>query len=496
MNMKKRIFAILLSAAMMFTLMPLAAFAEESETPAGTDPAASEWEHEGRIPKDVLLPNLWGEYGDTELQGMYCKGSEDDTYVSTIDVQYEGDAEGIWPTIYYYGEYEYVDEDGVTRTTEGFKREGADPSDETAYAYAYVDYEKFDSLKAGINDVYIMAFIPYKDPDTGELEYKEFYERQGVWIGIDRPVSVEFIPADGFTLSGSVGYNYLDEEDFYGKGNMFRVRIDEPLNPEVWTEEPDPKMTIEVDYKYVNTGGVEGFYEDGNPEWERFDMYDGFECYLKKGLNKDVELTYNSYVKGQDESTPLKFKVDINADKLGLYADKSYYSYTGKVIQPKFKVYDTDDKLVPAKEYTVSKATAKKLGWYTVTIKIKDAYKDKYNVSSITASYSIGPKKPALTRVNAGKKRLLVKWKKFKKSELKNIDMMVIELSTDKHFLNGVKKVKVSKSQLKKGKKIVKGLKKGKKYYVRAYTYKTVSQKGVKNKMQSPGSKVLTKKTK
>ena len=494
MNNKKRLLAILLSAAMIFTFMPFAVFAEEND-PAGS--TGEEWELEGKVPSEVNPPSITNvEYGDTieDLQRhVYWKWTEEDHYYSEIYVKYEGDAEETLPTIYAYGEYEYVDEDGIKRTREGFLREGADPSDDREYAYAFIDEERFaedgGSLKTGFNKVYVILYIPYINPDTGNFEYKEFRETLDVWVGVDYPIKVEFIPADGFKLHGVVGYNYLDEEDFYGQGNMFRVNIN-------WTQPDGDDMQTEVDYKYIKTGDVEGFYESGNPEWERFDMYDGFECYLSKGLNKDITLTYNSYVKWKDEPTPLECTVDINADKYGLYADKSYYSYTGKVIQPKFKVYNTDDKLIPASEYTVSKAKAKKIGWYTVTINIKDAYKSKYNVTSIKASYSIGPKKPVITKVSAGKKKLTVKWKKYTKSELRNIDGMVIELSTDKHFLNGVKTVKVSKSQIKKGQKLVKSLKKGKKYYVRAYTYKTVTQNGVKNKISSPVSKVKIKKTK
>ena len=53
MNMKKRIFAILLSAAMMFTLMPLAAFADE----APVEPTGVKWES----------PDLHGVVGTTQL---------------------------------------------------------------------------------------------------------------------------------------------------------------------------------------------------------------------------------------------------------------------------------------------------------------------------------------------------------------------------------------------------------------------------------------------
>jgi hypothetical protein len=73
---------------------------------------------------------------------------------------------------------------------------------------------------------------------------------------------------------------------------------------------------------------------------------------------------------------------------------------------------------------------------------------------------------------------------------------MYIELSTDRQFFNNYKSVKLSKSAVKSGKKLVKGLKKGKKYYVRMYAYKTVKQDGNKFQMPSNDSKIKYKKTK
>ena len=232
-------------------------------------------------------------------------------------------------------------------------------------------------------------------------------------------------------------------------------------------------------------------------EYERFDLSEGFECYLKKGLNKGVELTYYSYVDGQDEPDKIKFKVDINAKKYGLYADSSISTYTGKVIKkPSIKIYNTDDKLISSKEYTFKTPKNKKIGWYNLKVKIKDKYKNKYDVDSIVVTYGIGPAAPKLTNITAGKKSLTVKWKRMTADQLKNIDGFYIELSTDKHFLNNYKNVKVSKKAFRSGRKMVKDLKKGKKYYVRMYAYKTVKQKGVTFDMPSKDSNVLKNKTK
>ena len=157
------------------------------------------------------------------------------------------------------------------------------------------------------------------------------------------------------------------------------------------------------------------------------------------------------------------------------------------------KVYDYKDELVDPSEYTVSSEKAKKMGWYEATITFKD--KEKY-VDSINAYYSIGPASPKLTKVTAGKKRLTVKWNKMSAKKLKKIDGFYIEVSTDSDFLNIVKNVKVSKKAFKSKKKLIKGLKKGKTYYVRMYSYKNITQDGEKETILSNFSKVLHKKTK
>ena len=54
---------------------------------------------------------------------------------------------------------------------------------------------------------------------------------------------------------------------------------------------------------------------------------------------------------------------------------------------------------------------------------------------------------------------MTVKWKKPTASQLKNIDGYYIELSTDKNFSGNYKSVKVSKANIKKCKKTIKGLK-------------------------------------
>ncbi len=466
-----------MTAVMILTLIPAMAFAE--------------WE-EGVEPVDAFFSGvLSAEIGDSYVDGLYRTkdGSSD------ICVRYTSD-ESENPVYFTYKENEVTDENGDTMLKTGFLREGADPDKDESYAYAYIDDDNL-SIVEGANEIPILIRVPYTDPDTGELVYKDFNTTYRMWKSIDKPISVEFIPAPGFRLKGTVGYNFLNEEDFYGEGNMFSVSYEQPLDPEQYPDDPSPSMITTVDYKYIKTeDGVEGFYESANPEWERFGMTDGVECYLDKGLNKDVEFTYYAYPQGMAEPVELTFKVDIEADKYGLYADGYTSTYTGKVIKPRFRVYNTDDEVVSSKEYTYSTPKHKKIGMYNLTIRIKDQYKDKYDVDKVVVTYGIGPKAPVLSKLTSGSKSLTVNWKKMSAAQLKNIDGFYIELSTDKHFLNNYKSVHVSKKVFKAGKKVIKKLKKGKKYYVRMYSYKTVKQNGVKYKMPSNDSKILYRTTK
>ena len=233
MKIRRKIYAVLLTAALILTLLPAMAFAEGEE---------------GVEPVDAWFSGiLWADVGDTDVNGMYL--TKDGS--SAIDVRYTDDIT-VNPVTFTYIEQEIKDEYGDTMLRCGFLRDGADPDKDESYAYAFIDYENLSPIAAGANEIPIIISVPYIDPDTGDLEYKEFNTTYHMWVSVERPLSVDFIPAPGFTLKGAVGYNFLNEEDFYGEGNKFRVSIEEPVDPEVFPDDPSP-MVITVDYTYVKT---------------------------------------------------------------------------------------------------------------------------------------------------------------------------------------------------------------------------------------------------
>ena len=84
-------------------------------------------------------------------------------------------------------------------------------------------------------------------------------------------------------------------------------------------------------------------------------------------------------------------------------------------------------------------------------------------------TFAINPKATEFSKLTAGKKQATVKWKKQA-----GVTGYEIEYSLKKSF-SGSKTVTVKKAATVSG--TIKKLKKGKKYYVRVRTYKTVSGK-------------------
>lgn len=468
MKIMKKVILLALSLTMMLTFMPASAFAEgETAKPVSA----------------FIMGDLGGVPGETDITGL-------DVDSTSLDVTFsDGSIKS-----YVYGPQTYKDENGQEYTDRGFYLEGADPAEETSRAEVSVAYEKLEPLVANKdNKVTFRANISYLDGDKVVSTILEF--TQYVFVRVDEPVKVEFVPSKDFKLEGTIGYNYIEESDFYGEGNKFLVTVKYVVRG------TDPVDYGEYTAEYIYTKAknqfgdtVEGFYDNGNPDFERADLSDGFNCYLSKGTN-NAELTYYAYLPGRDDPIELPFNVTINASKYDAYTNWPIYEYTGKVIKPKFTVWNSADKKIPAKEYTVGKAKSKKIGWHNVEIKFKSAYKNKYATETITASYGIGPKAPKLTKLTGGKKKLTATWKKFTKAQLKQITGGYIEIAKDKDMISGYKLYKLSKKDIKSGKKVLKKLKKGK-YYLRMQTYKSIKQNGVKFEMPSKESVLKNAKVK
>lgn len=500
MKMKRRFLALVMSAALVLTLLPAAVFADDTTLPDNTDPVTDDTGDETDIVKPVevyFAGNLRGIIGTDELD------SETDLYTETFGfkVTYSDDSE-VWfdcknVTIPAEGE------DGEPFTVPVYVREGGDPENDADILYPYVNEDEDNPIvfKEGDNKIQLGVLVPYTaiDEETGEeyVEWETLYTDTYVQCRYDKPSAIRFIPADGFVPQGYIGFNYINEETFYGEGNAFEVDYKtQPVDPEY------PDFGYTATYKYVREetedGVVEGFYSEGNTEWDRLDLSEGVVFDLKPGTNT-VTLPYTEFIDTLNDEVELELTCDIVAEKYDVYANYPVLDYTGKGVSKtafakKLKVYDSLDNKIPASAYTYTWKNNKKMGWYEVELKFKDT--SKY-VPALTVTYGIGPKTPKVTKLVRGKKKLTATWKKFTKAQLKQIDGMYIEIATDKNFTQNYKQIKVSKKALKKAnKKVISKLKKKKKYYVRMYTYKNIKQDGFKFNMFSNDSNIKYAKTK
>ncbi|MBQ6389979.1 MAG: hypothetical protein IJH90_10280 [Mogibacterium sp.] len=499
MDVKKRLLALIMAMAMVLTYMPAMAFAEDGGAAATDDPVSAV------LPVDVTFSgSLEGIEGTNTITNLYTENFG-------FYVNYSDGSE----VFFEYLTGSYKDSNGVAHAYKGFFRDkdgdyhGDVSPDEADYLQAEVyNDENYDNMvfKTGYNyGVQLLVNVPYivKEESTGAetVQAQNMFADVGVWCGYEKPVAVHFEPAPGKKLEGFVGYNYIDESFFYGAGNKFVI------DTEYLVAVGDDKTEIGTyypEYRYVkkklSDGVKEGFYDNGNVEYERL-MFDGNmsrEVYLKEGVNK-VTLPFYAYAPNSDKTVVLQLTVNITATKRYAYANWPIFDYIGKYITQKafakkLVVKDSNNKVIPASEYTYTWKKQKNLGWYSIEIRFKN--KNKY-VDSITADFAIGPKTPKITKVKGGKKKLTVKWKKFTKSQLKKIDGMYIEVAQDRNFTQGYKLIKVSKKALKKGRtKTIKNLAGGKTYYVRMSTFKKIKQGGESYYMSSNDSKIKSGKTK
>lgn len=496
MNIKKRLLAMVMALAMVLAYMPAAVYAEGEDTGDGVS------ETGGAImvnmPTEVVCGTpLNGVIGTDEIENLYTNGScFTVTYADESTVDYE------------YKEGSYMDDNGVEHFVEGFFPEGQDFTEDAVYLYAELDTSEEVIFEPLNNKAKLMVRVPYYvlDEQTEEqlyVEYTNMVVDVNVWCSYDKPVSISFEPAEGNELEGYIGYNYIDETFFYGEGNKFVVEMEYPFASEEGIQTGSTLWDYEYHKEETEDGTVEGFFVDyGLPDVEAKKLeFDGDifqEVYLEEG-NNEVTIPFTAYTDYSDEPIELEFTVNITANKYDAYANWPMFEYTGKYITKtafakKLVVTDSDDNVIDEKEYTIYWTKQKKIGWYQAEIKFNDT--TKYP-ESISADFSIGPKTPKITKVAGAKKSLKITWKKFTKSQLKNIDGMYIEVAQNKNFTKGYKLYTVSKKALKKSNyKTIKKLTGNKKYYVRLSTYKKVKQSGSVNYVFSPDSAIKAGKTK
>ena len=159
-------------------------------------------------------------------------------------------------------------------------------------------------------------------------------------------------------------------------------------------------------------------------------------------------------------ATPKPTKVKISKCKITVKDQ----TWTGKALKPAVTVKNGKVKLKKGTDYTVSYKDNKAVGTATVTVKGKGNY-----TGSKKLTFKINPKGLDISKVEARKKSLTVKWKKRK-----DITGYEVEYSRKKDFKNSetitIGKAKTVSCEIKK-------LKSNKKYYVRIRAFKKVNKK-------------------
>ncbi len=175
----------------------------------------------------------------------------------------------------------------------------------------------------------------------------------------------------------------------------------------------------------------------------------------------------------------------INAPKK-LKLSKERYVYDGKAKKPAIKVTDNKGKVISSGSYKVSYQNNKNTGKATVTVKFRGNY-----TGALKKTFEICPKGTSLTDVKAAKKSFTLKWKK----QASQTSGYEIAYATDASFSKKNTKTTVVKGN-KTTSKGIKGLKPGKKYYIKIRTYKEIKSGTKKVKIYSDWSNKKSVKTK
>ena len=140
-------------------------------------------------------------------------------------------------------------------------------------------------------------------------------------------------------------------------------------------------------------------------------------------------------------------------------------TYTGKSLKPSVKVKYTGEVLKAGTDYSVSYSKNKNVGTATVTVSGNGIYYGK-----VTKNFDIIPKGVSSVTVSNQKgKKLKVSWKKNSA-----VNGYEIQYALDKNYK---KPKKATIKKVKETSKVISGLKKNKKYYVRVRTYQKASGK-------------------
>jgi hypothetical protein len=230
---------------------------------------------------------------------------------------------------------------------------------------------------------------------------------------------------------------------------------------------------------------VKGNYSDAS--WKKFqEALRGAKAVLDKAgaLQDEIDRAFAALESARDA-------LAVNAPKSQKISYTKAYekAYKSKAFKLNAKIKTGNGKLSYAssdkKVATVSKdgkVTVKGIGVCTITVKASAT--SQYKAASVKVKLTVKPQKPSVKSAKAVKgRKLTVSWKKDSKAS-----GYVVQCSLKKNFKSGVKKLDTKKAS--KTSASFSKLSKGKKYYVRIRTYKTVKVNKKSTKIYSDWSSV------
>lgn len=152
------------------------------------------------------------------------------------------------------------------------------------------------------------------------------------------------------------------------------------------------------------------------------------------------------------------------------YGDKAFSVYAKHITGNGKFTYKSSDKKIASVD-SKGRVSIKGIGYAVITV--STAATANYNTKSINISIRVIPKKGVISKTKAGKRKLAVRWKRDSK-----VTGYQLQYSKYRNFKKGVKTLNISKNST-IGKTLTK-LSKGKYYYVRVRSYKTVKQSSKK----------------
>lgn len=279
--------------------------------------------------------------------------------------------------------------------------------------------------------------------------------------------------------------------DIYAQENGMRVQYDGDASPEYEKHIWNNTYTVDQEATCTMTGiksihcRICGKIQEGSEAIipVMVHQYEGQTVSAKASLLKSGARTEICRICGYVHQTAIPALANVTLSQ-------TEYTYNGAKRTPIVTVADVTGKVLPASYYTITYLTdGKSIGKHIIRIAFQGEYeggadctftivkkeiqakKTNNNIRYGTDKRISKPKSTSIIKLKAGKKKVTVKWDK-----IAAVNGYQLQYSTKRNFKKNTKIVTIRKKKV--AKKVLKNLKRGKKYYIRIRTFKVVNGKG------------------